>query len=136
MRRWTRLLVGILATVISAAAFYLSTGLGTLWPLAWVAPLPVLVISSERSGPVAALIAFIAFFLGSLNTPYGLGGWIVFGLPVNRLCGRRVGLPRRGAANGGLAGNFRLSGSVDDLRIPVCPDFPERNVVEPRLLTD
>jgi apolipoprotein N-acyltransferase len=81
MRRRSRLALGILATVISAAAFYLSTGLGTFWPLAWLAPLPVLITSSERSWPGATSIAFMAFFLGSINTPYGLPGWILFGFP-------------------------------------------------------
>lgn len=81
MRRRMRLSLGILATAISAAAFYASTGLGTFWPLAYVAPLPVLIMSSERSWPVTALIAFTAFFLGSLNTPYGLPGWVLFGFP-------------------------------------------------------
>ena len=73
--------VGIVGTAVSAAAFYVSTGLGTLWPLTWVAPLPVLIASLDRSWRAAALMAFCAFFLGSLNTPYGVGGWIVFGLP-------------------------------------------------------
>jgi len=81
MRRRSRLPLGILATAISAAAFYLSTGLGAFWPLAWVAPLPVLITSSKRSWPVATSIAFTAFFLGSINTPYGLPGWILFGFP-------------------------------------------------------
>jgi apolipoprotein N-acyltransferase len=81
MRTQSRIAVGIVTTALSAVAFYLSTGLGTMWPLMWVAPLPVLITSFERSWPAAALMAFCAFFLGSLNTPYGLGGWIVFGLP-------------------------------------------------------
>jgi hypothetical protein len=81
MRTRSRLPLGILAIAISAAAFYLSTGLGTWWPLAWVAPLPFLITSSRRSWLAAASIAFAAFFLGSLNTPYGLPGWVLFGFP-------------------------------------------------------
>jgi apolipoprotein N-acyltransferase len=81
MRTPSRLVLGIVATAVSAAAFYLSTGLGTLWPLTWVAPLPVLIASFNRSWPTAGLMAFTAFFLGSLNTPYGVPGWILFGLP-------------------------------------------------------
>jgi hypothetical protein len=81
MRTRSRLPLGILTIAISAAAFYLSTGLGAWWPLAWVAPLPVLITSSKRSWPAAASIAFAAFFLGSFNTPYGLPGWVLFGFP-------------------------------------------------------
>jgi len=71
----------IAAVIVSAASFYVSTGLGTFWPLAWAAPLPVLVLAFDSSWPTAALTAFAAFLLGSLNTPYGVGGWIVFGIP-------------------------------------------------------
>jgi apolipoprotein N-acyltransferase len=80
-RRYSPYLSGILAVVASAAAFYVSTGLGTAWPLAWVAPIPVLVLAFQRPWLTSALMASSAFLLGSLNTPYGLGGWIVFGLP-------------------------------------------------------
>jgi apolipoprotein N-acyltransferase len=67
------LLHGMLAVVVSALALYLSTGLGVLWPLAWLAPVPVLIVAFEHSWRVAALVVFTAFFLGSLTivTAYG-----------------------------------------------------------------
>jgi apolipoprotein N-acyltransferase len=74
-------LFAILAVGATASAFYASTGLGTVWPLTWVAPIPVLILALRRSWLTALLVAFGGFFLGGLNTPYGIGGWIVFGLP-------------------------------------------------------
>ena len=57
----------IAAVLLSAAAFYLSTGLGEIWPLAWLAPVPLLLVSN-RSGPLVAFAAAaVAWFLGSLN---------------------------------------------------------------------
>jgi apolipoprotein N-acyltransferase len=55
------------AILLSAAAFYLSTGLREFWPLAWIAPLPVLLVAFRSSAPLAAGIAFTAFLLGSSN---------------------------------------------------------------------
>ena len=57
----------LLAVAISACAFYISTGLGEFWPAAWVAPIPVLVLSLGSTRRRAALAAFAAYFLGSLN---------------------------------------------------------------------
>ena len=34
--------VAALCTIASAIGFYLSLNLGSIWPLAWVAPIPVL----------------------------------------------------------------------------------------------
>lgn len=74
----------ILAVVISAAAFYTSTGLGPLWPLTWAAPIPVLIVAFQHSWQRTALIAFGAFFLGSgtLIRAYGAGAWVIFGFPA------------------------------------------------------
>ena len=55
------------AVLLSAGAFYLSTGLGEFWPLAWIAPLPVLVVAFRSSARAAAAMAFTAFLLGSSN---------------------------------------------------------------------
>jgi apolipoprotein N-acyltransferase len=57
----------ILAVMISAAAFYFGTGLGEFWPLAWIAPLPVLAVAFRASGGVAMSAAYLAYFLGGLN---------------------------------------------------------------------
>ena len=48
--------LGLFAVALSAAVFYVSSGLGTLWPLTWVAPLPVLVVAFQRSGMRAAFM--------------------------------------------------------------------------------
>jgi apolipoprotein N-acyltransferase len=57
------------AASVAASAFclYFSTGLGTFWPLAWIAPAPVLIFAARSSARAAALAAFAAYFLGSLN---------------------------------------------------------------------
>jgi apolipoprotein N-acyltransferase len=55
------------AVLLSGAAFYLSTGLGESWPLAWIAPLPVLLVAFRSSARLAAGIAFTAYLLGSSN---------------------------------------------------------------------
>lgn len=72
-----------IAVAISALALYLSTGLGVVWPLAWVAPIPVLMLAFRSSRRVCALAAFAACFLGSLTlaSAYGRGGALIFGVP-------------------------------------------------------
>jgi apolipoprotein N-acyltransferase len=57
----------VFAVAAAAAAYYSSTGLGTAWLLAWVAPLPILLLSFRSSWRVAALSAAAASFIGSLN---------------------------------------------------------------------
>jgi apolipoprotein N-acyltransferase len=76
--------LGLLAVLVSAVLFYVSTGLGRLWPLTWFAAIPVLLFSFQHSWRRAALVSFGAFFLGSatLVSAYGLGGWVLLGLPV------------------------------------------------------
>ncbi len=55
------------AVLVSALAFYASTGLGELWPLAWLAPVPLL-LAANRSTPARAILpAGLAWFFGSLN---------------------------------------------------------------------
>jgi apolipoprotein N-acyltransferase len=61
------LMLTAILTLISAAAFYLSTGLGELWPLAWLAPVPVLWLAHARTPRAAAIPAAVAWFAGSLN---------------------------------------------------------------------
>ena len=55
------------ATLLSALAFYASTGLGELWPLAWVAPVPLLWVANRSRPRDAFAAAAAAWFLGSLN---------------------------------------------------------------------
>lgn len=61
------MLVVLLAAALSAAAFYLSTGLGELWPLAWIAPVPLLWLAFDGRRPPVFLPAALAAFVGNLN---------------------------------------------------------------------
>jgi apolipoprotein N-acyltransferase len=59
---------------LSALLFYVSTGLGTFWPAAWLAPLPVLLAAlRSRSRIRAWCYGASAYFLGSLNVWSYLG---------------------------------------------------------------
>ncbi len=60
-------MVTVVLTLLSAGAFYLSTGLGELWPLAWVAPVPLLWVANRSRPRDAFAAAAAAWFLGSLN---------------------------------------------------------------------
>ncbi len=53
-------------TAVSALAFYASTGLGSLWALAWIAPLPLLWLAySRQPGWRVGLATFLAFGIGN-----------------------------------------------------------------------
>lgn len=52
---------------ISAALFFLGTGLAPLWPLIWLAPIPVLWAASRLSARQAFCVAASAYMLGFLN---------------------------------------------------------------------
>ncbi len=61
-------LQAVLAIAVSAAAWYFSAGFGEVWPLAWIAPLPVLWFALKApSWRQAAFVAGIAYLIGSLN---------------------------------------------------------------------
>ena len=47
--RGTRWLVVVAGVAISAFAFDISTGFGTFWPAAWIAPIPVLLLAFRSS---------------------------------------------------------------------------------------
>lgn len=61
-------LTTLTCTLLSAALFYLSTGLGAVWPLAWIAPLPLLWLAYGKQ-PLwrIAIAAFAAFGLGNIG---------------------------------------------------------------------
>jgi apolipoprotein N-acyltransferase len=61
------------AVLFGALCFHLSTGLGTVWPLAWLAPVGVLAVAFTRSWRLAALVGFAAHFGGSLGLVAYLG---------------------------------------------------------------
>jgi apolipoprotein N-acyltransferase len=56
-----------LCLAFSAAMFFFGTGLSPVWPLLWLAPIPVLWLAPRVSGSSAFLVATAAFALGSLN---------------------------------------------------------------------
>ena len=58
---------GILASVLSAAAFFFGTGLHPHWWLTWLAAIPVLLFAYRASAKLAFVAACLAFFLGGLN---------------------------------------------------------------------
>ena len=77
------MLAAIAGVAASAIAFAASTGLGVFWPLAWLAPVPVLVLAFCRPRRSAALLAFLAYFLGNLSLLrlFRTGGLIIFAGP-------------------------------------------------------
>ena len=66
-RRAPAWLAGTACVGLTAAAFYVSTGLGEWWLAAWLAPIPILMFSIGRPCPVAFAAATVAFFVGGLN---------------------------------------------------------------------
>jgi apolipoprotein N-acyltransferase len=56
------------ALVCSAVLFYFGTGLTPVAALAWLAPLPVLLVAPRVSGWTAAGLAFLACLLGATNS--------------------------------------------------------------------
>jgi len=73
-------LVVLLCTLLSGAGFYFSTGLGQLWFLAWLAPLPVLWLAfGAFSGKVDRVATAYERFPSENATKQRPGkGWIVF----------------------------------------------------------
>src|SRR5438046_886885 len=66
MRRGNVLLV-IAAGLSSAALSYLGTGLHPMWPLLWLAPIPLLAIAPRLRASAAFLLAFVAWLIGEMN---------------------------------------------------------------------
>ena len=60
------------AVLLTALLAWFALGLHPLWPLMWVAPLPLLLLAPTVSGWIAALCAFLAWFAGALTY------WIYF----------------------------------------------------------
>jgi apolipoprotein N-acyltransferase len=75
-------MTAIVCALLSGAFFFFSTNLGGIWPLAWIAPMPVLWLAfgAEKSWKVA-LASYAAVALGASNllTAYaGLFPWQAF----------------------------------------------------------
>jgi len=65
-------LIALGCALLSGAAFYSSTGLGSFWPLAWLAPIPVLWLAfKEARGWTVFFAALAAAVLGGLNLLVG-----------------------------------------------------------------
>ncbi|HET6707861.1 nitrilase-related carbon-nitrogen hydrolase, partial [Amycolatopsis sp.] len=62
----------VVATVASAALFFFGTGLDPVPELAWLAPLPVLLLAPRVPGAAAMACAFVAYLAGSV------GSWSYF----------------------------------------------------------
>jgi apolipoprotein N-acyltransferase len=61
-------MIAALCAALSGLAFFASTGLGVIWPLAWLAPAPVLWLAfGETRGRTVATAAFAAFAIGNTN---------------------------------------------------------------------
>ncbi len=63
----SRLGLALLTIAISATLFWFGNGLNPVWPLMWIAPLPVLLFASRSSARATAVTAFFSVWLGSLN---------------------------------------------------------------------
>jgi apolipoprotein N-acyltransferase len=57
----------LLAIASTAVLVWYGNGLDPVWPLLWIAPLPVLYFATRSSWWAAALTAFFAWFLGSFS---------------------------------------------------------------------
>ncbi len=63
----------LLAILLSAFCYFWGTGFNEIWPLAWLAPLPILWLGlSEARWRVILISAFFAYLLGGLNVLYYL----------------------------------------------------------------
>src|SRR5262245_871113 len=59
--RWSVCATAVLAT---ALAYALSTGANEIWPLAWIAPIPILALAFIASARTTLVTAFLAYLLG------------------------------------------------------------------------
>src|SRR5438477_10133333 len=62
-----RVVLVIAAGFASAALLYLSTGLYPIWPLLWLAPVPLLALAPRLRASTAFLLASVAWLVGGLN---------------------------------------------------------------------
>jgi apolipoprotein N-acyltransferase len=61
-------MIAALCAALSGLAYFASTGLGVIWPLAWLAPAPVLWLAfGQTSTRTLAIAAFAAFAIGNTN---------------------------------------------------------------------
>jgi apolipoprotein N-acyltransferase len=81
-------MVAFLCTVLGAAAFFGSLGLGQLWPLAWLAPLPILWLAFGRARTATvAVSAFASCAIGSSNILEAYAGFLPTLVLIIAICG-------------------------------------------------
>ena len=62
-------MIALLCVLASGGLFFLSTGLGTIWLLAWIAPVPVLWLAyGARPNWHVLLASFAAYAIGEPAT--------------------------------------------------------------------
>ncbi|MGC1294510.1 MAG: hypothetical protein WA869_05665 [Alloacidobacterium sp.] len=64
---YRRVAEAVLAIVATASMFYFGNGLNPLWPLMWIAPLPVLVFALRSKWWATAMVTVAAMLIGNLN---------------------------------------------------------------------
>ncbi len=80
-------MIAILCTALSAAAFFGSIDLGDLWPLAWLAPLPILWLAFGRARTsTVAVSAFAAYAIGSSNILEAYAGLLPTPVLIIAIC--------------------------------------------------
>jgi len=79
-------MIAIFCALLRGGAFYASTNVGAVWPLAWLAPVPVLWLAF---GPAprwqVAAAAFFACALGALNLVVAYGSalpWFILAIAL------------------------------------------------------
>ncbi len=71
-----------LCLALSAALFFLGTGLAPVWTLVWLAPIPVLWLAPRVPASAAFLIGAAAFGLGGLNEWYYIAMVVPLGVAI------------------------------------------------------
>ncbi len=99
----------VLAIVATGAMFYFGNGLNPLWPLMWIAPLPVLVFALRSKWWATAMLTVASMLLGNLNM------WSYLTKTLGMSC---AGVAWRSAERTGGAtrsvGNERVCPQLDD----------------------
>jgi len=79
--RWN-LIFAVVCVGMAAAAYFVSTGLHTLWQFAWIAPVPILVLAFRSTARLSAVSAFLAYLFGSLNMASYLATLVPIGVVI------------------------------------------------------
>ena len=59
-------IVPVFVIAVTSTLIWFGNGLEPFWPLMWIAPLPVLLLASQTSWRVTAVVAALSMLLGSL----------------------------------------------------------------------